>query len=347
MRAYAAALIKEMVHHARRTENTVFDTVFFGGGTPTLLPTDVIGQILFKANELFRIEKDAEITLEANPATATLDQLTALRSFGINRLSVGVQSLVDRELRYLGRLHDSREALDFLQSARCAGFENINVDLMYGIPAQTVESAQQTLACILDFAPSHISAYSLMLEEGTPLYAQREVLPLPSEETEDAIDTAVRDLLRSNGYNHYEISNYAKAGMESRHNLHYWRSDAYLGFGVSAYSFFDGMRYGNTSDPTAYITDPTAAPTDCEVLDEAALAYEWIMLRLRLKEGLSLSEYHARFGVDLMERYASQIKEFVSSGLMKEENGRISLTESGFRLSNTVLVAFLPDEKNC
>ena len=347
MRMYASALVKEMEHYAKQAENTVFDTVFFGGGTPSLLPTDVIAHILNKANTLFSIEKDAEITLEANPATADFEKLSALRRIGINRLSVGVQSLVDRELAFLGRLHTSRDALDFLHASRQAGFENINVDLMYGIPAQTEASARETLSRVLDFAPSHISAYSLMLEEGTPLYRQKEALPLPSEEDEDAIDATVRDTLRANGYEHYEISNYARPGMESRHNLHYWRSDEYLGFGVTAYSFFNGARYGNGADLAAYLADPTASPADCEVLEEDALAYEWIMLRLRLKEGLSLLEYRARFGVDLKVRYQSEIESFIAAGLMREERERISLTESGFRLSNTVLVAFLPDEKNC
>lgn len=347
MRAYVSALVKEMEYRAEKAGNTVFDTVFFGGGTPSLLPTDALAHILNKANTLFSIEKDAEITLESNPATADGEKLSALRRIGINRLSVGVQSLVDRELAFLGRLHTSSEAVDFLHTARQAGFENINVDLMYGIPAQTEASARETLSRVLDFAPSHVSAYSLMLEEGTPLYRQREALPLPSEEDEDAIDATVRNTLRENGYDHYEISNYARPGMESRHNLHYWKSDEYLGFGVTAYSFFDGVRYGNGADLAAYLANPTASPADCEVLEEGALAYEWIMLRLRLKEGLSLSEYRKRFGVDLRERYEAQIKRFINAGLMQEERGRISLTESGFRLSNTVLVDFLPDEKNC
>lgn len=346
MRAYADALIREMTHYAPRARDTVFDTVFFGGGTPSLLPTDEVERILLSANELFQIEKDSEITLEANPATADEEKLAKFRRMGVNRLSVGVQSLSDKELSYLGRLHTSREALDFLNTARRVGFDNINVDLMYGIPAQTPASAKETLLSVVDFAPAHISAYSLMLEDGTPLYERRAQLPLPSEEEEDTINTIVSRTLEKHGYRHYEISNYAKQGMPSRHNLHYWHSDPYLGFGVSAYSFFDGVRYGNASDFSAYLFDPTACLAERESITEASLAYEWIMLRLRLAEGLSLSEYRARFGVDLLCAHEKTIKVFVERGLMQVADGRLSLTERGFRLSNSILISFMPDEKN-
>lgn len=347
MRAYADAMKREMVQYAEAAGDTVFDTVFFGGGTPSLLPVSVVAELLEKANTLFRIEKDAEITLEANPATADDKKLKDLKSVGINRLSVGVQSLIDEELSYLGRLHSSREALSFLYEARSVGYDNINVDLMYGIPSQTVESAEKTLEEVIKFSPEHISAYSLMLEEGTPLYEKRKTLPIPSEEEEDAIDITVRSLLDANGYLHYEISNYAKPKRESRHNLHYWHSDPYLGFGVSAYSYFGGVRYGNHTSLTDYLADPTHAVSEREVINEASLAYEWIMLRLRLKEGISLSEYRARFGVDFKVKYSKEIERFHSQGMMREDGDRIFLTERGFRLSNSILVAFLEDEKNC
>lgn len=346
MRAYADALIREMKHYAKKTGDTVFDTVFFGGGTPSLLPIDAVEKILFHAKSLFSIEEDAEVTMEANPATADEKKLSMLRKMGINRLSVGVQSLSDTELRLLGRLHTASDALSFLRSARRVGFDNINVDLMYGIPAQTVASARGTLEGVLDFTPTHISAYSLMLEEGTPLYEKREALPIPSEEEEDAIDLLVRDTLAEHGYLHYEISNFAKQGRESRHNLHYWHSDPYLGFGVAAYSFFDGARYANTDDLALYLSDPCAPPKESVLVTERELAYEWIMLRLRLKEGLSLSEYRARFGVDLKKEYANAIEDFTAHRLMVEVGDRISLTEKGFRLSNSILIAFMPNEKN-
>lgn len=343
MRAYTDALMREMDAYADAAKDTVFDTVFFGGGTPSLLPTDDVARLLDHAARLFCIAGDAEITLEANPATADAAKLVSLRTLGINRLSVGVQSLSDGELSLLGRLHTGKEALSFLADAREAGFDNLNVDLMYGIPAQTEASARQTLRELLLLAPEHISAYSLMLEEGTPLYRQRDELPLPTEEEEAAIDEAVYDLLTEHGYHRYEISNYARAGRECRHNLHYWHSDAYLGFGVAAYSYFDGVRYGNGTDLSAYLADPAGVIAERDTVNEAALSYEWIMLRLRLAEGISLSEYEARFGVNLKKRYSAEIREFVSLGFMKEEGGRLCLTASGRRVSNQILVALMPD----
>lgn len=343
MRAYTRAMLTEMEGTATRAENTVFDTVFFGGGTPSLLPIDCIALLLERAKDLFRIETSAEITLEANPATAAKAKLSALKTLGINRLSVGVQSLVAAELSVLGRLHDAKTALTFLHDAREVGFENINVDLMYGIPYQTVESAEQTLLDVLAFSPEHISAYSLMLEEGTPLYQKKDVLPFPGEEEEDAIDAHIKTRLKEYGYLHYEVSNYAKAGRESRHNLHYWHSDPYLGFGVAAYSFFGGVRYGNHGDLGAYLSRPLGAIAEKEVLNEDALAYEWIMLRLRLREGISLPEYRLRFGVDFLSRYHEKVSHFVTAGLMKIEGERVFLTERGLRVSNSILLEFMPD----
>ena len=344
MRAYTDALISEMCSYRDAAKDRVFDTLFFGGGTPSLLPTDALARVLDEAHRLFRIEQDAEITLEANPATATSEKLKALRALGINRLSVGVQSLDDGELAALGRLHTGREALDFLDHARRAGFDNLNVDLMYGTPLQTDASARATLYGILALAPEHVSAYSLMLEEGTPLFRQRDTLPLPTEEEEEAIDGTGYAVLKEHGYHRYEISNYARAGRECRHNLHYWHSDEYLGFGVAAYSYFDGVRYGNGTSLAAYLADPTGAVTERETVDDAALAYEWVMLRLRLSEGISLSEYERRFGVCFQEKHAKSLAELFALGLLYEENGRLALTERGRRVSNQVLVALMPDE---
>ena len=242
MRRYAEALLTEMKATSSRAESTVFDSLFFGGGTPSLLPPDAIRSIIRTAKTLFRVEENAEVTLEANPATADQEKLLAFREAGVNRLSVGVQSLSDTELSALGRRHTASDATFFLESARRAGFENLNVDLMIGIPYQTEKSLRETLAHILAFSPEHISVYSLMLEEGTPLYAKKNSLPLPDEEAEESLNDTVRETLTAAGYEHYEISNYALSGHSCRHNLHYWHSDPYLGFGIAAYSYFDGER---------------------------------------------------------------------------------------------------------
>ena len=342
MRRYTDALIREMEAYADAAKGTAFDTLFFGGGTPSLLPTDSIARIMDAAYRLFSLEERAEITLEANPATADRAKLSAFRSLGINRLSIGVQSLSDLELAHLGRLHDARAAIRFFEDARHVGFDNVNVDLMYGIPDQTIKSAEETLLRVLTLRPEHISAYSLMLEEGTPLYRKKDTLSFPDEEAENEMDLCIREQLAAHGYLHYEISNYAQSGRESRHNLHYWHSDAYLGFGVSAYSFFGGIRYGNGDDYFAYLSEPTKAICAQEVLNQESLAYEFIMLRLRLSEGILLSEYKMRFGVDLKEKYSDTIARYVALGLMVEKDGRIALTENGFRVSNAILLDFMP-----
>ena len=338
---YTRALITEMEGYAERAKGTVFDTLFFGGGTPTLLSEKDTWRILDAAHRLFSIETGAEVTAEANPATATKEKLTALRKMGVNRISIGVQSFSPDELAALGRIHTARDAVDFYETALSSGFSNINIDLMYGIPGQTADSWRATLDEALRLSPTHISAYSLILEEGTPLAEKKESLPLPTEEEEDAFDLTLKETLAANGYFHYEISNYAKKGYECRHNLHYWHSDAYLGFGVSAYSCFGGERYGNGRDLSAYLSAPLGQTADREKISDEALAYEWLMLRLRLAEGLPLERYRETFGYRFEERHAPLIEKYVGLGLMRRTLTHLCLTERGMRLSNAILVDFL------
>ena len=338
---YAQAMITEMAAYSERAKDVVFDTLFFGGGTPTLLGEKDTFAILSAAHRYFSVSRDAEITIESNPATADEKKLSYLREMGINRLSIGVQSLSDAELSALGRVHTADEALRFYETAVRVGFSNINIDLMYGIPHQTEESARETLARVLALAPTHVSAYSLILEEGTPLFNRRDGLPIPTEEGEEALHTLVREMLTEAGYTHYEISNYAKDGYACRHNLHYWHSEPYLGFGVSAYSFFEGARYGNGHDLTSYLTSPLGQVTDRERVDAEALSYEWVMLRLRLAEGLPLDDYENTFGVRFEKKYAPLIEKYEKVGLMQVSDGRLWLTEQGMRLSNAILVDFL------
>ena len=341
MTEYVYALVREMEACAPKARDVCFDTVFFGGGTPTLLPSEGFALLLDKAKALFDLAPHAEITAEANPATATADKLSSLRRLGINRLSVGVQSMLDGELCALGRIHSASEARTFLSDARAAGFDNVNVDLMYGIPHQTVESAKQTLDAVLSFAPEHVSAYSLIVEEGTPFFERRDSLALPDEEVEEAIDTLVKGTLREQGYQHYEISNYAVKGYECRHNLHYWKNDPYLGFGAAAYSCFDGVRYGNGRDLCAYLRAPGENRDEQTVLTEDDLAYEWIMLRLRLAEGLDTRAWSCRFGKDFNALYHDALARFEKEGLLARKDSFVFLTERGMLLSNTVLLAFL------
>ena len=338
---YVAALLTEMEGRAEKARETVFDTLFFGGGTPTLLSEGQLFRILDAAHRLFSIEAEAEVTAEANPATADAEKLKAMRKMGINRLSIGVQSFSDSELLTLGRVHTASEAVSFYGQAEKAGFDNINLDLMYGIPFQTAESWQKTLAEALRLAPVHLSAYSLILEEGTPLSQQKKHLSFPSEEEEEAAHQYLVATLRENGYDHYEVSNYAREGRASRHNLHYWHSDPYLGFGVSAYSFFEGERFGNGRDFSSYLSCPLGQTADREVLTRETLSYEWLMLRFRLAEGIHLDAYRAAFGVSLEEQYAPLIEKYTAMGLMRRTPTHLALTERGMRLSNAILVDFL------
>ena len=345
MHAYADALLLEMGANASCVSHRCVESVFFGGGTPTLLPLDELARILDFIRKHFSLSPDAEITLEANPASIDAQGLAALRRMGFNRISVGVQSMVDRELSHLGRVHTASDAYAFLKDAREAGFQNINVDVMYGIPHQSASSFLETVDTLLRFSPEHISAYSLILEEGTPFFAHRQELPLPSEDEEEKMYSMLCERLRAAGYEHYEISNFAKAGYECRHNLLYWHSEEYLGFGVAAYSFLDSTRYGNHRDRLAYVASPLDAVTDKEVLTPLDRAYEYIMLRLRLSEGILLSEYERLFGIKIGVRYRSLITQLAQMGWMKEAEGRIFLTEAGMRFSNTVLVAFLEEHQ--
>ena len=344
MHAYTEALLTEIRANAERAEGYAVDTVFFGGGTPTLLPVSCFERILNEIRALYSLEENAEITVEANPATADKEKLIALREMGVNRLSIGAQSLNDKELSALGRVHSAADAVHTVSLAREVGFTNINLDLMYGIPYQTEQSLSDTLDGILALSPEHISAYSLIVEEGTPFYEKKDTLPLPDEDTEVRLHELVSRRLRENGYTHYEISNYAREGCSSRHNLHYWRYEPYLGFGAAAYSCFDGMRYGNTRDISAYVSSPLHAVSDKEILTESDAAYEYIMLALRLSEGIDLDVYKTRFGVTIEEKHADLIERFGNMGWMKREGARLFLTEEGMRFSNTVLVAFMEED---
>ena len=252
---YLNALMLHMQDLAEAAKDYAVDTVFIGGGTPTLLSKKQMKTLLACVRDSFSIEKGAEFTVEANPGTVDKAYLRALVFMGVNRISFGLQSADDRELAALGRIHTCSEFLESYTAARAAGFRNINVDLMYGIPYQTEESFRKTLAFVKDLAPEHISVYGLKIEEGTPFYAKRDRLPLPDEETEYKMYRMADAELSAAGYKHYEISNYARQGFESRHNKRYWLDEKYLGFGVAAHSYFNGQRYAYTEDMEKYMRE--------------------------------------------------------------------------------------------
>ena len=338
--SYIARLIDEIRSYSG-AEKRALTTIYFGGGTPSLLAPDKMRLIVSAIKESFAIADNAEITFEANPGTLSEEKALEYRRLGFNRVSMGLQSIHDNEMKKLGRIHDYDDFLKSYNLLRKAGFDNINVDLMYGIPDQTKESFTRTLENILALSPEHISCYGLIIEEGTPFYKMADTLNVPELDDEcDMYELAAR-MLADYGYSHYEISNYARDGFESRHNLIYWNSDDYIGVGAAAHSCLDGIRRSNTEDVSEYISSRGISPNDERSPDKDEQAYTYAMLKLRLKAGFSLSEYSARFGRSFLDGRESAIKNMERNGLLKLENDRIFLTEKGFYVSNGILVEIL------
>jgi oxygen-independent coproporphyrinogen-3 oxidase len=341
MDAYVDELCRRMRQMAPEAEDFVVDTVYFGGGTPTLLPTSCFDRLVATLRACFDVSADCEMTCEANPATADREKLSALRALGFNRLSIGLQSVHDRELKSLGRAHDFSDFKRIFADARAAGFDNISADLMYGIPHQTAESFRASLRTLIALSPEHISAYGLKIEEGTPFYARRGDLILPDEDEEYAMYALCGELLAEAGYRKYEISNFAKTGRESRHNLRYWQGKDYLGFGVAAHSCFRGVRFGNSRDLSAFLRGEDVTE-ERVALTEADRLSEFVMLRLRLAEGIDGRELLQRFGVG-REALFPTLPRLVEGGWLWERDGRFGFTEAGFFISNALLAELLPD----
>ncbi len=326
-----------------KDKNLSVNTVFFGGGTPSLLTPLEFEKICSHITKAFSVDSSAEFTIEANPKTLTKEKLKAYMSVGVNRLSMGVQSIHENELKILGRIHNCSDFVESYSLARDCGIENINLDLMYGIPEQTPESFEKTLDTVLALSPEHISLYGLILEEGTPFYDLKESLNIPEEDTECDMYYMAAEKLSSAGYSHYEISNYAKSGFECRHNLKYWHNESYVGVGASAYSYLDGMRFGNSSEIDEYLSPLREKYIQKEPInDPDSEAYDYVMLGLRLSEGISLSDYKSRFGYDfLTEERRKSIKKYSELGMVESCNDRLRLTERGFYISNRILTDLL------
>ncbi len=335
MRAYTEELCRRMARELPDRRLWQVDTVYFGGGTPTLLPTDCFARLMESLSVHADLSPRAEITCECNPATADLPYLKALRRLGVNRLSIGLQSVHDRELVLLGRAHTYSEFLRTYSDARAAGFDNVSADLMYGIPDGTLESFRVSLHTLAKLSPEHISAYGLKIEDGTHFARIRDSLRLPDEDAEYDMYLAMTEILSRYGYEKYEISNFAKKGYESRHNLRYWQGKDYLGFGVAAHSCFDGVRFGNSRDLPRFLAgeDITEERT---VLSETDRLTEWIMLSLRLSEGLEEQVLAERFGLT-PEQLSPRLPQYLRDGYMTRENGRLFFTDKGFFVSNAIL----------
>lgn len=345
---YVEAVINEIKSYRAKLENNFsIDTIFFGGGTPTIVKAENLDRILNSLKDFCKIDKDAEISMEANPNTLTEEKLKSYRQIGINRLSVGIQSLNDEILKKIGRIHSANEALEAIDRLKNAGFENINADVMFNIPGQTVNDIEETVLKIIKSGVKHISFYSLKLEKGTPMYSMEKAkkIVMPDEEIEREMYYAGRDVMERNNLFQYEISNFAAKGYECKHNLKYWDQEEYIGLGPSAHSFMDNVRYSNPSDLRLYCENSVSNSFEKivqEQLDKNDLMFEYIMLRLRLTEGINVKTFESKFSEDFKELYKLQIDYLVKNNLIELSGNFIKLTKKGMDISNYVIEEFMP-----
>lgn len=356
--AYVVALIREIEQVGRSAtaagEELSISTIFFGGGTPSLLPPQAIADILHAVSAAFTMLPDVEMTIEANPGTVNTKYLTALREIGVNRLSYGVQSALPGELLLLGREHDFATAVEAVREARVAGFENLNLDFIYGLPGQSLGNWETTLRAGLELYPEHLSLYCLTIEPGTPMQqwlGSGRILPPDPDLAAEQYELAGA-LLRQQGYTHYEISNWAKPGRECRHNLTYWRNQPYLGLGAGAHGFAAGYRYQVVRQPRVYIRRMmegevngfplSAAVAAAHRLERDEAMSDTVITQLRLlNEGLDLNDFTNKFGQPLDEAYNGTVRQLEGWELVERQNGRLLLTEKGRFLSNQVFYRFM------
>lgn len=359
---YVDALQAEMQLYAKAAGQFEVKTAYFGGGTPSLLPGEAIARIMETCGRLFHISPELEVTLEANPGTVEQSFLAQLRQNGVNRLSLGVQSFSDKELKLLGRIHSAAEAREAYLAARQAGFQNINLDLLYALPRQTIKEWQNNLVEAIKLDPDHLSLYPLTLEPDTPLAKVVAAGSLPQPDADLAADIYLlaSDRLAREGYTHYELSNWALPGRECRHNLTYWKNGHYLGFGAGAHSHLGGYRWANVSSPTEYVANldrmetsvaqqpdfNTPVTSSVEPIDRNLEIAESVILGLRLDEGIDFADFARRFGIEFSAVYRQQIKELSELGLIAGAGQGIKLTAKGKLLGNEVFLRFLPQEKS-
>lgn len=367
MLRYVDCLCQEIKLYEPVAGDCVVRSVFIGGGTPSLLDESLITNIMAFIRRTFTLEKDAEVTIEANPGTLRHQKLNGYKAAGINRISIGLQSADDAMLKRLGRLHNYDQFVASYKAARRAGFKNINVDVMSGLPGQTIHSYVDTLSRVIDFQPEHISAYSLSVEEGTPFAQDESVLEsLPTEIIDRKMYEITKKLLAANGYDRYEFSNYAKSGYECRHNMVYWTGGEYIGFGIGASSYFQGKRFSNIRDIFTYINMMEETAEKFVTTDSMEMLYndtvrqlrenvttiyidsrmeEFMFLGLRMTCGISRSDFEERFKKDIYEVYGSVLNKYIDQGFMATAGDRIYLTDAGIDVSNVILADFLLDKE--
>ena len=338
MDAYMAALLRHLEEVAPRAAGMQVDTVYFGGGTPSYLGAARLCRILQTVLRRYDVARDAEITLEANPDSAEdWKELRKLRRAGFNRLSLGVQSTDDALLRRIGRVHTYEQVQQAVMAARKAKFTNLSLDLIYGLPGQTMEDWQRTLADAVALGPEHLSCYGLKLEEGTPLWQQRQTLTLPDDDAQADMYLYTVAALGEMGYEQYEISNFAKSGKESRHNLKYWRMEEYAGFGPGAHSDFGGVRYGYVRDIDSYIAGRLVL-SESETDSTLARDYEYVMLSLRTAAGIDRQTFEKRYR-QRFQPMETLFEQYEKAGLASRTEGGWRLTPRGFLVSNSIIAA--------
>lgn len=366
MLRYVDSLCQEIKLYAPIADDYIVRSVFIGGGTPSLLDESLIINIMAFIRKTFTLDKDAEITIEANPGTLRHQKLNGYKTAGINRISIGLQSADDDMLKKMGRLHNYDQFVASYNAARRAGFDNINIDVMSGLPGQTIHTFVDTLSKVIDYQPEHISVYSLSIEPGTPFANDPEILEsLPPDMIDRRMYEITKKLLAAHGYDRYEISNYAKSGYECKHNMVYWTGGDYIGFGIGASSYFQGKRFNNMTDIFNYIDimEDTAEKfvsydnmeklyneTTSKIRQNVTPVYidsrmeEFMFLGLRMMCGVSRSEFEERFNKDIYEVYGPVLNNYIGQGFMAAVGDRIILTDAGIDVSNVILADFILDK---
>lgn len=344
---YVEAVINEIKNITHKEKYTV-TTIYFGGGTPSILNPEYIKNILQEIESSFKILDDAEITIEINPGTVNEEKLKKYKEYGINRLSIGLQSANDKILKKIGRIHDYKQFEETFFYARKCGFKNINVDLMIGLPTQTIEDVKQTLEKIIQKNPEHISVYSLIIEEGTIIekLINENKLQLPGEETERIMYWTVVNELKENGYNQYEISNFSKKTYESKHNTNCWKQKQYIGLGTSAHSYLNKKRYSNTNNIEEYIkniqeNNISKNITIHEAQTEESTINEYMLLGLRMIQGININEFKQKFKTDPTIKYKEILEKLQKENLIQITKTSIKLTKQGIDFGNIVWEEFI------
>ncbi|HGT1575706.1 TPA: radical SAM family heme chaperone HemW [Clostridioides difficile] len=350
MKLYSNKLYKDNKYKNKEccslNKNDKITSIFVGGGTPSILTSDEIREVFISIKEMFDIDENAEITIECNPGTLTLEKLKTMKEIGINRLSIGLQAVQEKHLNFIGRIHTYEEFEKNYKDALSVGFKNINVDLMYSLPNQTLCDWKETLEKVVHLNPTHISAYSLILEEGTELYNMYESnkFELIDENVDIEMYEYTINYLKSKGYNQYEISNYSKEGYNCEHNILYWECEYYIGIGAGASGYINENRYNNVESLEDYhlsLVKREKPIQESEILSEKDMIEEKIFMGLRMNKGIKFEDFKKKFGIDFRDKYNKQIEMLLARKLINQSFEGIQLTQKGREISNSIFIEFM------